>query len=89
MTPVEIVEAARQMLLTTLMFATPFLAASLVAGIVIGLIQGGTRTTDLTLSFVPRLFAVVLALYLGEAWIGKRMIDYFERAAVATAAILG
>ena len=87
MTPVDIVDAARQMLITALWFATPFLAASLVVGLVVGLIQGATRTNDLTLSFVPRLFAVILALYIAQAWIGKRMTDYFERAAVAAAAI--
>jgi flagellar biosynthesis protein FliQ len=88
MTPAEIIEAARQMLITTLLFVTPFLAASFGVGVLMGLIQGGTRMTDLTLSFVPRLAAVLLVLYLASGWVGKRTIDYFERSTVATIAVL-
>jgi flagellar biosynthetic protein FliQ len=85
----EIVGAAREMMMLTLMLATPFLLAAIVASLVIGLLQATTRMNDLTLSFVPRFFAVLLMLYVAGSWAGARMIAYLERAALATLSLRG
>jgi len=42
---------------------------------------------DLTLSFVPRFFAVLLVLYLTASWAGARMTNYIERAAMTAQAL--
>lgn len=83
MNTVEIVGLAREMMVMTLTLATPFLIAAVVASLLVGLFQAGTRMNDLTLSFVPRFFAVLLVLYVAAAWTGARMTNYLERAAVA------
>jgi len=75
------------MMALVLMLATPFLLASVVASLGIGVFQAATRMNDLTLSFVPRFFAVMLVLYLAASWAGTRMTAYLERAAVATATL--
>ena len=79
----EVVSIAREMMTLTLALATPFLIAAVVASLVIGLFQAGTRMNDLTLSFVPRFFAVLLMLYLAATWAGSRMTTYIERSAIA------
>lgn len=84
MNTTEIVAAAREMMMLTLALATPFLVAAVVASLLIGLFQAGTRMNDLTLSFVPRFFAVLLALYVAVSWASSRMTAYIERAAAAT-----
>ena len=81
----DIVTAAREMMGFVLVLSTPFLAAAVVASLAIGVFQGATRMNDLTLSFVPRFFAVLLVLFLAASWAGARMTAYVERAAVATA----
>jgi flagellar biosynthetic protein FliQ len=83
----EIIGEAREMMALVLMLATPFLLASVVASLGIGVFQAATRMNDLTLSFVPRFFAVMLVLYLAASWAGTRMTAYLERAAVATATL--
>jgi flagellar biosynthesis protein FliQ len=88
MTPLEIMLAAREMLIDTLLFVSPFLAASLATGIFVSLVQAGTRLNDMTLHFVPRLVAVALAIFLLAGWIGTRMIDYVERNVAATVTTL-
>jgi flagellar biosynthetic protein FliQ len=80
----DIVAAAREMMSFTLVLATPFLLAAVVASLGIGVFQAATRMNDLTLSFVPRFFAVLLVLYVAASWAGARMTAYIERAAVAT-----
>ena len=80
----DIVTAAREMMSIVLILATPFLLAAVVASLGIGVFQAATRMNDLTLSFVPRFFAVLLVLFLVASWAGARMTSYLERAAVAT-----
>ena len=87
MSPTEIVTAAREMMGFVLMLSTPFLLAAVVASLAIGVFQAATRMNDLTLSFVPRFFAVLLALFLVATWAGARMTAYVERAAMSTAGI--
>jgi flagellar biosynthesis protein FliQ len=81
----DIVSAAREMMGFVLVLSTPFLLAAVVASLAIGLFQAATRMNDLTLSFVPRFFAVLLILFLTASWAGARMTSYIERAAAATA----
>jgi flagellar biosynthetic protein FliQ len=78
----EVVSAAREMMSLTLTLATPFLVGAVAASLLIGLLQAGTRMNDLTLSFVPRFFAVLLVLYVAANWAGARMTTYIERAAM-------
>jgi flagellar biosynthetic protein FliQ len=81
----DIVSAAREMMGFVLILSTPFLAAAVVASLAIGLFQAATRMNDLTLSFVPRFFAVLLILFLTASWAGARMTSYLERAAMTPA----
>ena len=82
MNTTEVVGAAREMMTLTLTLATPFLVGAVAASLLIGLLQAGTRMNDLTLSFVPRFFAVLLVLYIAASWAGARMTTYIERAAM-------
>ena len=81
----DIVSAAREMMGFVLILSTPFLLAAVVASLAIGLFQAATRMNDLTLSFVPRFFAVLMILFLTASWAGARMTSYLERAAMTTA----
>jgi flagellar biosynthesis protein FliQ len=81
----DVVSAAREMMGFVLVLSTPFLLAAVAASLAIGLFQAATRMNDLTLSFVPRFFAVLLVLLLAASWAGARMTSYLERAAITTA----
>ena len=80
----DIIASAREMMGFVLILSTPFLLASVVASLAIGIFQAATRMNDLTLSFVPRFFAVLLVLFLAASWAGARMTAYLERAALTT-----
>jgi flagellar biosynthetic protein FliQ len=81
--PGEIVGLAHEMMMLTLMLVTPFLLGAILASLLIGLLQATTRMNDLTLSFAPRFFVVLLVLYFGATWASGRMTAYVERAALA------
>ena len=89
MNTVEIVGAAREMMIADLdCWRRPFLAGAVVASLLIGLFQASTRMNDLTLSFVPRFFAVLLVLYVAATWAAGAHDDLYrargnDRAGVA------
>jgi flagellar biosynthetic protein FliQ len=83
-----VLSAARIMIVMTLMLATPFLAAAILASFVVGLIQAAARINDLTLSFVPRFIAVMLVVYFAAAGLSAQMAGYIERSAVAMSTAL-
>ena len=84
-----VMAAAREMLVVVLTLVTPFLFAAFLNGIVIGLLQASTRINDLTLSFVPRFAAVMLAIYFAASWSLGQLIGYIERSIVAIGAFSG
>jgi len=78
----EITLAARHVLIMTLLVASPFLGIGLLVGILISLIQAGTRMNDLTLHFVPRFLAVALMIALAGSWVGTRMMGFIQDSAI-------
>lgn len=60
-----------------LVTAGPILAVALAVGLVIGVVQAATSINESTLSFVPKLAVVMLALALGSGFMLTRMSDYF------------
>ena len=73
------VSLAREGVLQLLMLAAPLLLASVVVGLVVSILQAATSIQEQTLSFVPKIFAVIgVALLLGP-WLGASMIDFTTR----------
>lgn len=83
----EVAAAVREMLMMTVLLMSPFLFAATATSLIVGVIQAGTRMNDLTLSFVPRFAATMLAVYFAAGWAGAQMVAYIERAAAAAGAI--
>jgi flagellar biosynthetic protein FliQ len=83
MSAFEITIAARQVLVLTLLFVSPFLGVGLAIGVLVSLFQAGTRMNDMTLHFVPRLLAVMFMIVFAGAWIGSRMTNYVRDSAAA------
>ncbi|HTV88277.1 MAG TPA: flagellar biosynthetic protein FliQ [Stellaceae bacterium] len=85
----DISDAVRGMLMLTLLVVTPFLAAAMLTSLIVGVMQAATRINDLTLSFVPRFAAVLLAAYLAEAWAVTHLAAYIERSIIAARGLGG
>jgi flagellar biosynthetic protein FliQ len=73
------VALAQDAVLQLLILAAPLLVASVVVGLVVSIVQAATSIQEQTLSFVPKIFAVIgVALLLGP-WLGASMVDYTTR----------
>ena len=68
MTQGEALDIGREALWVVVMVASPLLLTALAVGLLIGVIQAATSINEVTLSFIPKLLAVVAALYFFGAW---------------------
>ncbi|MEM9670138.1 MAG: flagellar biosynthetic protein FliQ [Pseudomonadota bacterium] len=78
MTEAEIFEALRSALWTAILMGAPILTATLVLGFLIGLIQALTSIQELTLTFIPKVAAVVAVLFLTLGYMTKLCLDLFH-----------
>ncbi len=68
MTPEMITTIGQQALWVTALLAAPMLLAALAVGLLVGMLQAATQINEMTLSFIPKLLVLVLALSLAGPW---------------------
>jgi flagellar biosynthetic protein FliQ len=56
----------------------PILAVALAIGLTIGIIQAATSINEMTLSFVPKLIVVLLALAFFSSYMMTELVNFFE-----------
>ena len=61
-----------------LLIAGPVLLVALIVGLGIGILQAATSINEMTLSFVPKVVIVYIALALLASYIMIRLSDYFQ-----------
>jgi len=76
----DIIDIANNMLWVCLLLSMPPLITALVVGVMISLVQTVTSVQEMTLTFVPKLFAVVLVVALAMPWILSVITEYTEEA---------
>ena len=74
------VDIALQLLKETIieafMLGGPILLLALVAGVAISIMQTVTSVQEMTLTFVPKILAMFIALLIAFPWMMDRMINY-------------
>lgn len=78
MTEIDVLELCREALFIILKITTPLLAVVLVTGLIIAIIQALTQIQESTLSFAPKIIAVMLAVIFFSSYIGKKMQCFSE-----------
>jgi flagellar biosynthetic protein FliQ len=76
--PDVILRAVREGLMLVLLVSAPPLLASLAVGLVVGILQTATQIHDQTLSFVPKLVAVVLVLLAMGPLLGAQVLRFAQ-----------
>lgn len=83
------IQLGREALMLTLLIAVPLLTVGLIVGVLISILQSATSVQEQTLTFIPKIFAVVLMLLLILPWIVQTMIDYTTRLFVGLPTLFG
>ena len=71
-----VVDLGRQALWMTVLISAPLLGVALFVGIVIGVLQAATSINEATLSFIPKLAAMAIALAVLGGWQLTTLVDY-------------
>jgi len=78
-----ILQLARDALTVALMVGAPIMAVSLVVGILVSVFQAVTQIQEMTLSFVPKILAVSLAVLVFGPWMLNTLVAYTANLLIA------
>ena len=76
MQPDEAIELGREAVNIALVVGGPVLIAGLLVGLIVGVLQAITQIQEQSVSFVPKLVAMVVVLSLMLPWIVHEMVQY-------------
>ena len=79
MGPETVLDIGRQALWLAVLLAGPMLGAALAVGLFIGVIQAATQIQEMTLSFIPKLLALVVVLFVVGPWLLRIIGTFSER----------
>lgn len=72
----EAIDLGREAIRTCIMIGGPILAISLLVGLALGMMQAMTQVQDQTVSFVPKLLIVLVAIAVCLPWLSDRMLEF-------------
>ncbi|WP_310447917.1 flagellar biosynthesis protein FliQ [Thiobacillus sp.] len=79
MTPESVMTIGRTAMEITILVASPVLLVTLVAGLIISIFQAATQINDASLSFIPKIIAVLITFAIAGPWMLTVMTDYMRR----------
>ncbi|NIA19141.1 MAG: flagellar biosynthesis protein FliQ [Xanthomonadaceae bacterium] len=88
MSPEYVVGFAKQALETTLLISAPMLGFGLVIGLAVSIFQAVTSIQEMTLTFIPKILAVFLAIIIFFPWMQRYLVDFTVRLIVSIPAVI-
>ncbi len=76
MTPEFVIGFGRQAIELCLMMALPMLGVGLAVGVTVSIIQAATQIQEMTLTFIPKVVSMFIALLLALPWLMERITSY-------------
>lgn len=76
MDAMDILALGKNSIMLALMLASPLLIVGMAVGIFVALFQAVTQIQEMTLTFVPKIFAVMMALMFFSSWMLIKITDF-------------
>ena len=76
MTPETVTTIGQQALWVTMLLAAPLLLSALAVGLLVGMFQAATQINEMTMSFIPKLLILVVALIVAGPWMLSVIVNY-------------
>jgi flagellar biosynthetic protein FliQ len=77
----EVIDVARDAIITLILVASPLMLVGLAVGVAISLFQALTQIQEMTLVFVPKILAIFVALLLALPFMGDALQGHMTRLA--------
>ena len=71
-----VIQLASEAIKTTIFLAGPLLAAAMVVGIIVSILQAVTQVNEATLTFIPKMVAVIVVLIVMAPWMLEVLQTY-------------
>jgi flagellar biosynthetic protein FliQ len=79
MTPEFVISMASEAIKMVLLLSLPLLGVGLVVGLIVAVMQATTQIQEMTLSFVPKIVTVLLALLAASPWMLNKISVFTSR----------
>ncbi len=89
MTPETVMTMGRNAMEITLMVSAPLLLVALIIGLIISIFQAATQINEATLSFIPKLVGIFVALVVAGPWMLSVMLDYMRQVFTGIPGMIG
>ncbi len=76
MSPETFLSLFRETLITTLLVAAPMLLSGLLVGLLVSIFQAVTSIHEMTLTFIPKILTVAVALIIFLPWMVAKLLDF-------------
>ena len=75
----EAIDLVKQAVMLMLAVSAPILLTGLIVGLIVSILQALTQVQELTLSFVPKIIAMLLAIVITGPWVLEKLVDFGRR----------
>lgn len=72
----DIMTLGRDAMIITLLVSAPMLLSGMIVGLLISILQSVTQIQEITLTFVPKIFVVLIAFIVFMPWMIRTMLGY-------------
>jgi flagellar biosynthetic protein FliQ len=72
----KIIDLGREAILLTLVLASPVLLVGLAVALIVSLFQAATQVQDPTISFIPKIAAMMAAAIVCGPWVLTRLVEF-------------
>ena len=79
MTTQAVLSMGQQGLEVMLLVSAPILLTALAVGLLVSIFQAATQINEGTLSFVPKIISIFVAMVIAGPWMLSLMVDYMQR----------
>ena len=73
------IQLAQEALFYTILVSAPMLGISLIVGLVVSIFQTATSIQEMTITFVPKIIATLLAVSIFGLWMLRTLVEYTTR----------
>lgn len=79
MTPEFVISFAKEAITLTILISMPLLGLGLIVGLAVSIFQAVTSVQEMTLSFIPKILAVLLGLLFFAPWMLQRLVGFTQQ----------
>ncbi len=84
----DVLEFGRSAIQVAISLTMPILGLTLVAGLVVAIFQAVTQVQEMTLTYVPKILAAILAFTLFGSWMLTTIVNFTQQAFISAERVM-